>query len=125
MLLLLVISHIFNPVHSKSFECLKSGKIRYMKDNQYISYTKHFCFNHSKYKVISFSCLRNKNCQAIKSYQKNVPMIHSQIGNPYHRKCSLLKGTPKFIEYNDGKKWIKTAICDFKDSSFISIFNRI
>ena len=129
MQLLSTISYIlfFNTVHSAGFECLKSGRIRHMEKNKYVSYAKHFCFNHSKYKIISFSCLRNKNCQAIKSYknQKYIPPIHSQIGNPHHRKCSLLKGTPKFIEYYNGKTWVKTAICSFKDSSFISIYNNI
>ena len=85
-----------------------------------------YCFGSEVTKLISFNCIKNKNCDAIKSYSSTSKLsIYSQIGNPYHNKCYWLGGEAKLIEYFNGNDWEQTGICEFKDQSFISVFNSL
>ncbi len=108
------------------FRCLKPGKITHVFNNKQIVQNKNFCIDHNDYKIISFDCIKSKGCSATDAY-KNSPKLHyhSEIGSPYHHKCYLLGGNPRLISYFDGENWHDTGICEFKDSSFISLFNSL
>ena len=115
------------PAYSAQFQCFKSGRIRIVKDKQNRPSPKSFCINHSTYDIVSFSCIRNNNCQAIKNYKnhKKIQVGQKIMGNPHQKRCSSLGGNPQLIEYHDGNSWVGSAICHFKDLSFISLFNTI
>lgn len=125
--LVTLVTLTFLPSVYASFKCFNSGSIKSIHDNEEKIEKVSFCINHSVFKLISFDCLKNRNCNAINNYKnsKSIPIVNSIYGNPLHVKCDMLKGNPKLVEYYNGKKWIKTSICKFNDESFISVFNKI
>ena len=128
MLYLFAISLLWqSSVYSAKFKCFESGELRVVKNNKKIIFKKPFCTNHHTYDIVSISCIKDSKCQAIQKYKykRPIPFINARYGNPHHRKCYLLGGRPQIIEYRDGKSWKQNAICNFDDSSFISVFNLI
>lgn len=108
---------------AEQLQCFKEGKIRYIKNNKKIMMNKAFCLNNI-HKIISRSCIKKPSCQALKAYQraKSVKPSYTRVGSPYYKKCSLLGGKPKQVEFYNGRAWRKTGICNFDDQSFISVF---
>jgi len=110
-----------------SFECKNETKIRMVKNGQEIEKAIKLCQNHNVYDFISYDCLKNKNCLALKKYENNkkLKLPFSKYKNPFHYKCSAIGGKPEMLSYLNGTKWVNSARCLFPDDSFISVFNKI
>lgn len=121
-----------NSDKKNELSCLLPGEIRIIYNQNIKSENKDFCINHSLFDIISFNCLqKNNDCFAIKNYKNAVTTdftnkeATTQNTNPFHKRCSIVGGTPQLISYFDKnqKKWIPSALCYFNDNSFISVFN--
>lgn len=117
----------FMPSAFSKVQCFEKGKIRYPKNKKMITMEKSFCINHFEQRVLSYNCIVNKDCLALKSYRgkSGLMLTHGNIGTPSDRKCEALKGSPQLIEYFDGKKWEHDNLCFFDDDSFISVTNQV
>jgi hypothetical protein len=125
MLQLLLISLGMSAM-AQDFTCFPEGKFRVVKDSKKVERKEAYCLHHYNYKILSLSCLKDKSCLALSSYQNTSQIVMTpKIGSPSHRKCSLLRGNPELIEYFDGKSWREGGICKFPDSSFVSTDNTI
>lgn len=128
-LLVLLINMFFSLqlFAQNDFQCLLPGKVKIQMDGNQKIEDSEFCINHSIYRFISFSCIKNQQCEAIKKYTASriLPVLYGEHGSPFHRKCYMVGGSAQLIEYFDDNLWIETGICKFNDGSFISVFNNI
>ena len=126
---LLLISFIAFLIGSNSFagfRCFKPGKMAHIANKKQVVTKINFCIDHNDYSIISFNCIKPNKCDAINAYKNSESLnYHDEIGSPHHHKCYLLGGTPRLISYFTGKSWQETGICEFKDDSFISLFNKL
>ncbi len=107
-----------------SVDCRSDRPVIFTKGNKQIRKKLDFCTNYPIYKIISSGCLHSKGCEALKKYQfSTMPLITSSFGNPLHHKCTILGGTPTLVSVEIDKLNQQTALCFFKDGSFISVFN--
>lgn len=124
MRLLLLINLFFCFSAIAKFQCLKDGKIKQFHNNQEMIQDSYYCINHLDYKILSFSCLRNKNCDAITSYIGTKDLKPTgQVGTPADKKCFFVGGTARLISFYNGTTWEETSICIFDDQSFVSTVN--
>lgn len=107
-------------------ECLKKGKIQFIKNKKKVFQEASYCFEPMGVVILNETCFKNKKCDAYQKYFSNkMPLVKSKIGNPLHHKCYLLGGKPYIVEVKKGAGWKRTSLCFFDDGSFISVFNRI
>ncbi len=107
-------------------DCIKQGKLRYIKNHKTKTIYKDYCIHHADYEIISLSCIIEKKCDALSAYkhmEKLKPI--GTVGSPTHKKCYFLGGNARLVEYFSEGKWSQVGICMFKDSSFITTENSI
>lgn len=116
-----------NSFAADKVKCFSQGKIKVIKNNKSKIVKKSFCINQYHHRVISYSCVENKKCEALTKYKGKGGLLvqHGSVGTPLDRKCFYLKGNPKLIEYFDGKEWKPDNLCFFSDNSFISVANSV
>lgn len=109
------------------FKCMQEGKVRHIENGKTKEYGSAYCINHFEYEILNYQCVLNKNCEAYNAYYSanQLPRTQGERGNPYHRKCYVIGGQPKLIEYFDGEDWKEGGICVFSDESFISVYNKL
>lgn len=112
---------------TEKVKCFSQGKFKIIKKNKPQIIKRPFCINQYHHRVISYSCIENKKCEALTKYKgkSGLLMEYSSMGTPLDRLCFYLKGKPLLLEYFDGSKWKPDNVCFFPDKSFISVANSI
>lgn len=125
LLITLIISLLFNSSHGLAkVLCQSNRPIVFTQNNKQMIKKLGFCTDYPRYKIISLDCLKNENCEALKRYEHSkLPLLISDFGNPLHHKCTILGGNPAIVSVKIDNKDHETALCFFKDGSFISVFN--
>jgi hypothetical protein len=100
------------------------GKIRFINNGSQVVESAEYCTIRDGKEIIMKKCTYDRIlCMSTSIIQKSVEVsnINSDIGNPLFKVCHTLGGSPKIIEFWNGKGWKKSSICTFKDKSYIGL----
>lgn len=113
-----------SQAHAAEFTC-RRWSIRHMEAAKSVASTESFCFEPAHGRLLSLSCRESPDtCSALaNSRARPVPLeqVTGEIGNPFHKACHLIDGTPQTLEIRVGSEWIPASRCLMEDGSFVDL----
>lgn len=110
--------------HAMDITC-QSWSVRHTEAAKSVASTENFCFEPAQGRLLSLGCRESQRpCAALARARAHpVPLkrVTGEIGNPAHKACHLIDGTPQALEIRVGNEWVPASRCLLEDGSFVDL----